>query len=220
MVLNPYDLLGVTPNSTCHDVRKRYYALACLCHPDRGGSNEQMQILHNAFQYVISQVSLNSSRTFEELEADFAHFCEEQTALPPPFMDIHAEAFNLPKFNELFEMSDAVDGAFEDGGYAVAPSEATLEYTPKVDGTVAHFESQVVVYREPMPITMPAHTVRDLAYPKLEDFSCPVGPLHPSDYRTGLSAPRVPDAPVPCHNVLDAFELAVASRAANNPGSQ
>lgn len=210
-VLNPFELLGVTPNSSCADVRKRYYALACLCHPDRGGTNEQMQTLHNAYQYVLRQVALNRECTYEDLEADFAQFCAQQTSTPPPFVDIHAEAFNLPRFNELFDgnREAVVDRAFEEGGYATVPSDVTLEYSPAMHDAdeLQNFETRVVVYTEPGTLHTPTLTVRDLTYPKLEDFSCLVGALHVSDYRVALSppAPVKPDVPE-CTDVMKAFE--------------
>ena len=191
MVLNPYDLLGVTVNATVQEVRKRYYALACLCHPDRGGTNEQMQILHNAYEYVVRQVALNRTVTFEELEKDFEEFCEAQKLEIPPFYDIHAEAFNLPKFNEVFAQADPnkVDGAFERGGYATCPSEVTLDYQPTESRVVQSFETELIVYKDPLPLLMPVSMVRDLGYAELDDFTCAVGNLVASDYKAALSPP-------------------------------
>lgn len=219
--LNPFDLLGVTPNSSCADVRKRYYALACLCHPDRGGTNEQMQTLHNAYQYVVQQVALNRECTLEDLEADFAAFCESQTSAPPAFVDIHAEAFNLPRFNELFQLhrdNQDVDAAFEDGGYATVPSDITPEYSPEIpQAPIDHFDAQVVVYKEPCPLVMPVQMLRDLTNTKKDDFSCMVGPLHVSDYRIGLSPPHASHASSidrePCTDVMAAFDQLKRCRA-------
>ena len=193
MVLNPYELLGATPNSTCQEVRKRYYALACLCHPDRGGTNEQMQILHNAYQYVSRQVAFNNNHTsYEDLEDDFANFCAEQVATPPSFVDIHADAFNLPRFNELFKthtQPGMIDGAFAEGGYEIVPSAISLEYSPVESGKIQSFVTTLAVYEEPMPLVMPQTMVRDLTNTQLEDFSCRVGQLLPSDYQAALSPP-------------------------------
>lgn len=210
MVLNPFDLLGVTPHATCQEVRKRYYALACLCHPDRGGTNEQMQTLHNAYQFVIRQVALNRTVTYEALEADFADFCASQTAKPPPFSDIYAEAFNLPRFNELFDLapSDEVDRAFVDGGYPVCPSKATLEYSPaQPTCDLETFTTEVVVYEEPLPRVMPQIMVRDLTNPAITDFTCAVGKLCASDYKAALSPPNpIPSDAQTEHDVAEAFE--------------
>lgn len=219
MVLNPYDLMGVNPNSTCQCVRKRYYALACLCHPDRGGTVDQMQTLHNAYQYVMHQVALNRTTTFDELEKDFEDFCAAQTVAPPTFADIHADAFNLPRFNELFEsQADVVDGAFLEGGYAVVPSDLTPEHTvynPVETHTVPEFCTEMVVYTEPQPAVMPADFVRDLTYTALSDFSCTFGALRACDYKTALSPPVAMSNDVHEHDVMRAFEGVVANRVGN-----
>jgi curved DNA-binding protein CbpA len=38
--LNPYELLGVTVDSDISTLTKNYYKLALLCHPDKGGNQE------------------------------------------------------------------------------------------------------------------------------------------------------------------------------------
>lgn len=220
-LVNPYDLLGATPNTTPQQVRKAYYALACLCHPDRGGTAEQMCAVHHAYQYVYEQVSLNRDGIdLETLEKEFADFCANQEQSPPAFAEIHAEAFCLPRFNDLFEegkMSDEVDGAFEEGGYDIAPSEATLQYSPtaEADAPVPAFTTEMVVYTEPQAVVMPATMVRDFTRMKLTDFSCPVGSLHACDYQTALSPAVALDAGDDAHverNVDGAFKEALLRR--------
>lgn len=215
MVLNPYELLGVSVNATVQEVRKRYYALACLCHPDRGGTNEQMQTLHNAYEYVVRQVALNRTVTFEEMERDFEEFCASQKVKVPPFYDIHAEAFNLPKFNEVFEArtgEEQTDGAFEEGGYETCPSEATLEYRPTESRIVEGFQTELIVYKEPQPLVMPLAMVRNLAFSELADYSCAVGKVMASDYKAALSPPILLKHSEPVRDVTSAFESMRAER--------
>lgn len=192
MLLDPFNLLGVTMHSTCQEVRKRYYGLACICHPDRGGTNEQMQMLHNAYRYVMDQVSLNRSVAFEELEQEFKDFCDAQTSAPPEFRSIYADAFNLPEFNDLFVASSShVDSAFCEGGYETVPSVVqpdAYDGTPDTD-FVPPFETQVIEYQEPQARIMPFQSLRDVNGVPLDNFSCRVGALSPADYREGLSAP-------------------------------
>ena len=227
-MLNPYELLGVTPNSSVSDVRKSYYALACLCHPDRGGTNNQMRTLYNAYSYLIEQVSANRSVTYDQLEDEFAQFCARQTACPPRFADIHAEAFNLPRFNDLFEsvtQSEEMDGAFADGGYATVPSDigqGGTDYDPSVTSSnesLESFSTDMIEYKEPSPLVMPLSTVRDLTAQTITDFSCPVGKLQACDYRVALSEPHEipcqrPDEDVTCafHARSALYSCPVASR--------
>ena len=41
-VLDPYALLGCTPDSSPEDVRRAYRSLARIVHPDKGGCAAQM----------------------------------------------------------------------------------------------------------------------------------------------------------------------------------
>lgn len=219
MVLNPYEFLGVTPNSTTEDVRKQYYALACLCHPDRGGTTEQMQVLQNAYTYVQSQVALNRTDTFEQLEAEFKEFCETQTKAPPRFNEIYRD-FCLPRFNEAFQglaSTDVVEGAFAPGGYETVPSAVSLLYSPTETQRIPQFTSEMVIYEEPLPLCATRFsTARDLSNPTITDFSCTVGKVHASDYHQALSAP-VPPAPSPLEELDVMKEFVRRTHAMSSP---
>lgn len=202
--LDPYALLGVTIASTCQEVRRAYYELALHAHPDKGGSAEQMRIVHNAYAYVSHQIAgVNRTVTFEDLEKDFADFCASQTQRPPSLADIRADAFNLPRFNDLFELARAdaagtVEAAFAPGGYeaSMVPSGLGVAdgytYSPAVpDGAeVPPFEYAVIEYVEPAPAPFGNPHFRDLtraATAPLEDYS---GDFY-SDYK-GAFAPALP----------------------------
>ena len=44
------DLFGVTPTDTLQTLRRRYYDLALLCHPDRGGSADDMRVIQRSYE--------------------------------------------------------------------------------------------------------------------------------------------------------------------------
>ena len=77
--INPYDLLGVTINSSLKEIKKAYYNLALLCHPDKGGSNNDMIMIHNAYLYVKKQIefSLNKEK-LENIEDDFKNYFKKK----------------------------------------------------------------------------------------------------------------------------------------------
>ena len=51
--INPYQLLGVNPNMPdLKQLKKSYYQLALLCHPDKGGKKESMDIVHKCYLYI------------------------------------------------------------------------------------------------------------------------------------------------------------------------
>jgi len=194
MLVDPFELLGVSMHATPKEVRTRYYQLACICHPDRGGTAEQMRTLYNAYEFVMRSVALNTTHTLEDLQGAFDLFCKTQTQEPPQFRDIHDG-----EFQKAFETCDAkdVDAAFAPGGYETVPSEYT-SMTPATpytcDGAQAliePFSSAMVVYTEPRALMQPSACVRDLTGTALESFTCVIGNQVVSDYREAFSPPEI-----------------------------
>lgn len=182
MVLNPYELLGASPNDSIQEVRKKYFHLASLCHPDRGGTDEQMRAVHTAYTYVVEQVKLNRTQTFEEVEREYEEFCKHTSYKTTPFFDVAREAlFDDNSFNSA---SQGMERAFASGGYEVAP----------VQGSVEPMAADIIVYAEPMPLVGYTHarSIRDGE--SMRDFTCTVGQMVASDYCIAFSPP------VPCGN--------------------
>lgn len=222
MTLNPFELLGVTVNATSRQVRKRYYELACLAHPDRGGTSDQMITLHAAYRFVSAQVeAINWTKTVEDCEAEFEAFSQklkdDQKETVASMYDITAEAFDLPKFNDaVFSESNVIDGPFPKGGYSTIASDLGTEYTPAVTRDVLPmYEGSIVQYVE--PVALPNHThVKDLTHDgPLSDFSCDVADLHPCDYRIAMSEAPVLTDVIKCRIPdLDEMQEMVAARQA------
>lgn len=105
--INPYELLGLTINSTKKECKKRYYELALLCHPDKGGSQNDMIIIHNAYKYVMEQLNFQENvKTREDIEDDFKKYFNQNMKKPPSFYEIWSEtdeAKALLNFNRQFE---------------------------------------------------------------------------------------------------------------------
>jgi hypothetical protein len=51
---DPYRQLGVSPTDSAERIRERYRELARLVHPDRGGSQERMQQINEAYEKIVS----------------------------------------------------------------------------------------------------------------------------------------------------------------------
>ena len=93
-IINPYQLFGVTENSPLEEVRKAYYSIAILCHPDKGGIPEHMKVLTVAYKWICDQISSEQEhrKTFEEYFGT-----EIKTANIPNFTDILAESMGYTK---------------------------------------------------------------------------------------------------------------------------
>ena len=55
-MINPYDIMNLTPESSLKDLKDAYYQMALLCHPDKGGSADDMIVIHNAYKYIKEQL--------------------------------------------------------------------------------------------------------------------------------------------------------------------
>jgi len=101
--LDPYDLLGVSPYAPAGDVRRAYYQMALIAHPDKGGSAADMATVHAAYEYVIARapkITLAPTAELAERAAnaaqEFKAFAESQrTEKILPLNEILANVFGL-----------------------------------------------------------------------------------------------------------------------------
>lgn len=104
-IINPYALFGLNENSKMTDLKKAYYTMSLLCHPDKGGNSEQMDTIVKAYKYIREQFENSNTRnkTYEELEKDFADFCKTQENEIPKFSNIYTETNEwIDEFNKEF----------------------------------------------------------------------------------------------------------------------
>ncbi len=178
-MIDPFGLLGVTVASSLAEVKKAFYALSLVAHPDKGGTADDMAVVYNAYRYVHDQLSaVNRTDTVEGLEERFAAFCLVQTEAPPCFNDIALDAGEASRFNQAFAHA-FTNGAQEyfgtddnpmSGGYGesmerskYATNDDSAEVAPVVyrpvspppegneplAGRGAPFETHIVPYVEP-----------------------------------------------------------------------
>lgn len=230
-VLNPFSLLGVSLDSTMQEVKKAYYELALVAHPDKGGSADQMRTVQSAYEYVSLQIRGIGKGTYEGAEEEFKRFCAEQTDAPHPFPDIFAEAFNLPTFNDLWARAAGGGGAREvdeaslPGGYGdvmvASDISGAAEYSHSIpDAPVPPMTRDVQLYEAPEPAVQPNVLVRDLTVPAdaaVDDFST----QSLLDYRAAF-APLLPEGvPVLESTLTDAsLEALIAARAIECPDAE
>lgn len=109
-LINPYELLGIDIKNKklkMKDIKKAYFEMAMICHPDKGGSNNDMNIVQQAYEFVKEQMTHHSNMTddkIEKLEQQFFDFYKKQEEVVPPFADIYNDVREWrQKFNEEFE---------------------------------------------------------------------------------------------------------------------
>jgi curved DNA-binding protein CbpA len=55
MILDYYKILQINPDANIETIKTAYRSRALVCHPDRGGSHEQMVLVNEAFQILSNQ---------------------------------------------------------------------------------------------------------------------------------------------------------------------
>lgn len=106
-LIKPYELFGLDENCKMSELKKAYYGMALMVHPDKGGTKDEMDILHKAYVYVKNQIEnrVDNPKSLEELEDEFKDFLQKQEDIPiPKFSDIYDETNDWIKdFNTKFE---------------------------------------------------------------------------------------------------------------------
>jgi len=199
-MLNPYELLGVTIDTPKDDIKKIYYQLSLLAHPDKGGNSDDMITLKKAYDFVMREIkNINTSVTVEELETTFKEFCKTQESSVPLFQDIYAEAFNVEKFNDYFDKHNnetKLSGPFLEGGYGDMMDNSgfgnntntNFEYKNIEVGEVTHqFTTTLAEYRAPKEMQVQQHLMDYSRKEPIDDYSLDVGGLHMSDYKSAFT---------------------------------
>lgn len=178
-IINPYDLLGVTINSSVSDLKKSYYSLALLCHPDKGGDASDMNTLVLSYKYLLEQLEYRSNKTYEEVEAEFEAFCKEQEQITPPdFATIYGDA--IDGFNREFESTHTIVDPFGiNNGYGKLMDKS--EATAVNDATAAN---DAVIMKEPLHQFTRAIQIYEepISYPGYLDNKYPLNITEIKDY--------------------------------------
>ena len=102
---NPYTILGVSPDSSLLNIKRKYKELAFKMHPDKGGSATLFKLLQLSYAKILEEHKLkNIDKAFNELKVDFEDFKEKQDRLPSTntYKNKTNESF-LEKFNKTFD---------------------------------------------------------------------------------------------------------------------
>lgn len=197
-LINPYNLLGINSNSSISELKKNYYNLSLLTHPDKGGSNDDFQIVHLAYNYIKEQLINRNEKetTYEELEDEFEDFIKKQEETKPPcFYEIFKETNDwLNEFNKKFEEEcylNSEDNINIDNnnpfskGYGSLMDESNIsEDYSEIEELQPNntFEMQIMQYEEPeyLPNTIINFPLDNK---EINDFTELSGPIKMTDYK-------------------------------------
>lgn len=204
--INPYELLGLSPKSNFSELKKAYYELSLLCHPDRGGNSKEMIIIHNSYQYIKKQFencnkNCNLENTYENMEKEFEIFCNKQEKEPPPFRDIFNETNDFIKdFNKKFtENKNRINSInpFEKG-YGNLMESSDLKdsdiknYKEYENENISqplktNFNNQIIHYEDPLYLPDNYGKNYDLHTKEINDFTHNDNNLQMSDYKLAFN---------------------------------
>jgi len=80
-----YDALGVDKNASFKEIKVAYRKLATKAHPDKGGSDEQMKLLNEAYATLSDP---EKKKEFDNKWADY-QAVDDVTFIPAGYFDIH-----------------------------------------------------------------------------------------------------------------------------------
>ena len=161
--IDPYELLGVSFKDNREDVKANFKQLALVCHPDKGGSKEEMDVLFGAYKYVLQQIEFGEhGRTMEDEEELFKQFMEEQVKEPiPTLFEIMTDEANR-KFNEAWEADEREKMSM------CYPS----NYEEKMEAEPEVFSREIIQYKEPKSLEeITVGEVMDLKVKEVKDFT-------------------------------------------------
>ena len=165
--IDPYKLLGVTIKHKREDVRSAFKSLSLLCHPDKGGRREDMEVLYVGYRYILEQIEFGEhGRTMEDEEAKFKDFLESQNSQKseiPSLFEIMTDEKNKD-FNEMFEQRREADDEY--GMCYQSNYEDKIKLEPEV------FTREIIEYKEPKTYMETNFTsVYDFTLHPVQDFS-------------------------------------------------
>ena len=194
-LINPYELLGININSSISDLKKNYYNLSLIVHPDKGGNNKDFQIIHSAYNYIKNQLinKKNKETTYEKLEQEFEDFLKTQKDTYTPFYEIYKETNDwLNEFNKQFENTKIEEINIFNKGYGefMEESNSKLNEYKEIEENIPKqkFNNEIIIYDK--PDYLPNNIINyPLDIDEIKDFTNieTNSKLKMSDYKLSLS---------------------------------
>jgi DnaJ domain len=95
-LIQPYELFGLTSAASMDEVRKAYYNMALFCHPDRGGSAEEMAVVTAAYKWIIQ--GLREVKPVPDIAIEYDQLLAEyKPEHIPTFLELQGENFGLSR---------------------------------------------------------------------------------------------------------------------------
>lgn len=200
-LINPFQLLGINYDSSELELKKSYYKLSLLCHPDKGGDKNDMIILSKAYKYAKEQITNKTEKKYEQIQEEFDTFCKEQEEKEcESFGNIYEETNEwISEFNSNFikkQKEEQLENESDDNskytnnpyslenGYGDLMDVSTLnveditnnnclydENNNDIKENKNQFKSEIIIYKEPKTISHFKSNPFSLVDKNITDFS-------------------------------------------------
>jgi curved DNA-binding protein CbpA len=130
--INPFKLFNISSKSSLDELKKSYYELSLICHPDKGGKTEDMMVVTSAYRFIKEQLINNDDDikiNFENAEEDFQKYMDDNPIPKTPMMsEVFDEYTDFnKKFNDEFQKSDKFCNKLDKLGYQKLMVESKLK---------------------------------------------------------------------------------------------
>lgn len=183
--LDPYEVLGVSYNSSWQDIRKAYKIMLHKTHPDKMGNSKFFDMVQVAYKSLKKQFEIANKQQNYPTERQ-AYNPQVNTNGP---VQKPNEQFNIHSFNKMFEqyanLYDKND-PYISGGYSV---DRSLDYQEDIEvlkKKKLHVpKRELVIYKEPEALASSSslENYQHLGVDKIDDYTCRNG----TDYMRAYS---------------------------------
>ena len=95
------NLFGITNDTTLKELQKSYYEFALLCHPDNGGTTEDMQVVQRSYEEAKNQ--LEQAQTSRDKMDSLVDTLEKGTLYENTSQNQPNASTSLPSLRDIFD---------------------------------------------------------------------------------------------------------------------
>lgn len=142
---DPYQVLNLQPDASLEEVKRAYFYIAQIYHPNKGGSEQQFLRFQNAYNQIITKPTYGTvaPRSFHDLKKNADIMPDVQYSYSA--RDFQAgHGFDNQKFNNAFSQGQSQgdeSGYTYDVGHLTQPDRTLVDYRREYDKVTMEAES-------------------------------------------------------------------------------
>lgn len=147
MKLNPYDLLGVSPDAQWKDIKKAYKNMLVKTHPDKMGNAKYFMLVHEAYE-AIKKVQKHTYSRMPHTKTAYKADIDDDAVQPRQMKNFTPERFNRHFVKHRIDQHDPY--AHNGYGNSMCKSKSYQEDDSQIQQARVNIPTHnIVVYQEP-----------------------------------------------------------------------